>query len=192
MNTAPAKRVRWTVTDYFRMAEAGLFHDRRVELINGEVLEVPAQAHPHRLSVSKTSRVLNDVFPPATYWVVIQGTVILSRHSAPDPDFHVIGVPEGTREDQLPLPFLVIEISDTSYAKDSGAKLRLYARAGVPDYWIVNVPARQVEAYRRPENPTPARRSTWHYAETTRHAPGAVLHPLLRPRVAVPVAALLP
>src|SRR5205085_870434 len=120
MNAALAKRVRWTVKDYFRMAEVGLFQHRRVELLNGEVIEVPAQAHAHRLSVSKTSRLLQTAFPPASCWVVIQGTLALSRFSAPDPDFHVFDVPEGTDEAQLPLPFLVIEISDTTYRKDAG------------------------------------------------------------------------
>src|SRR5215210_5448052 len=114
MKTALAKRVRWTVTDYFRMAEAGLFDDRRVELINGEVIEVPAQAHAHRLSVSRTNRQLTTFFPPSAYWVVIQGTVVLSRYNAPDPDFHVFDVPEGTRQEDLPKPSLVIEISVSS------------------------------------------------------------------------------
>jgi Uma2 family endonuclease len=161
-------------------------------LLNGEIIEVPAQAHAHRLSVSRISRLLNDAFPPSGHWVVIQGTLVLSRLSAPDPDFHVFDVPEGTPDQQLGLPFLVIEVSDSTYAKDSGPKLRAYARAGILDYWIVNIPARHVEVYRKPENPTPARRSTWRYADVTHFAPGATLHPLLRPQVGIPVDAMLP
>jgi Uma2 family endonuclease len=124
--------------------------------------------------------------------VVIQGTLVLSRYSAPDPDFHVFDVPEGTSDDQLPLPFLVIEVSDTSHAKDAGPKLRAYARAGVPEYGIVNLPARRIEVHRRPENPTPTRRSAWHYADVTHHGPGTTLRPLLRPQLALPVDAMLP
>ena len=192
MNVAAAKRVRWTVTDYFRMAEAGLLDDRRVELLNGEIIEVPARATPHRAAVSKLSIRFADVFDRATDWVVIQGTLRLSRYSAPDPDFHVFNVPIGTPDDRLPLPFLVIEISDTTYAKDAGPKLRAYARAGIADYWIVNLPARRVEVYRRPENPIPTRRSSWRYADTTHHGPGAFVRPLVRPQVAIPVNAVLP
>jgi Uma2 family endonuclease len=192
MRAAVTRRVRWTVADYFRMAEAGLFDDRRVELIEGEVIEVPAQAHAHRLSISKISRLLNDAFAPSKYWVVIQGTLVLSKFSAPDPDFHVFDVPEGTSDDQLPLPFLVIEASDTTYRKDSGPKLRAYARAGIPDYWIVNLSTRRVEVYRRPENPIPGRRSAWRYADLTTHGPGAALHPLLRRQLTFPVDAMLP
>ena len=192
MKAASAKRVRWTVADYFRMAEAGLLDERRVELLNGEVIEVPAQAHAHRLSVSKLSRLLNAAFAPAEYWVVTQGTLVLSRHSAPDPDFHVFDVPEGTPDGSLPVPFLVIEISDTTYRKDAGPKLRAYARAGVPDYWIVNLPVRRLEAHRRPENPTPVRASGWRYADVRHYGLGAEVRPLLRPAVTFPVDGVLP
>jgi Uma2 family endonuclease len=192
MRTASAKRLRWTVRDYFRMAEAGLFEGRRVELINGEIFEVPAQAIPHRASVTKVSQLLLAVFPPPGHWVVIQGTLPLSRHDAPDPDFYVVDAPVGTPDDQLPIPFLVIEISDATYRKDAGPKLRAYARAGVPDYWIVNLAARRVEVSRRPENLTPGRRSGWRYAEITHHDAGESVAPLLRPQVSFEVAAMLP
>ena len=191
MKTALAKRVRWTATDYLRMAEAGLLDDRRVELLNGEIIELPSQAYPHRLSISRTNRALSAAFPVTNYWVVIQGTLVLSRYNAPDPDFYVLDVPEGTPEAQLPLPFLVVEISDTTYGKDSGPKLRAYASAGIADYWIVNLAARRVEVYRRPENPTPGRRSGWRYADVAHFRPGETIHPLLRPHVAIAVDALL-
>src|SRR3954452_2088697 len=151
MNAPVAKRFRWTVKDYFRMSEAGVLDDRRVELINGDIVAMPALGHLHRLCISGISRLLLQAFG-APFWVVIQGTYIVSRYSAPDPDFHVFDVPVGTPDPQLPVPFLVIEVSDTTYTKDSGAKLRLYARADVPDYWIVNIPADRVEVYRQPEN----------------------------------------
>jgi Uma2 family endonuclease len=174
------------------MAETGLLDGRRVELIEGEIIEVPAQAHAHRLLVSKISRLLNAAFDPKSHWVVIQGTLALSRHSAPDPDFHVFAVPEGTPDDQLPPPLLIIEVSDTTYAKDTGLKLRAYARAGVQDYWVINVAARRVEVYRAPENITPGRRSGWRYADVTHHGPGGTVSPLLRPQLSFPIDAMLP
>jgi Uma2 family endonuclease len=159
MKAPLAKRVRWTVKNYFHMAEAGLLSDRRVELINGEIIEVPAQGHLHRLTITRTSRLLLHEFGTSD-WVVVQGTLALPPLGAPDPDFHIFDVPEGTPDTQLPLPILVIEVSDTTYAQDSGPKLRMYARAGVPDYWIFNLHADRVEVYRQPENPT-GRRSGW-------------------------------
>jgi Uma2 family endonuclease len=190
MKVAVAKRIRWTVTDYFRMAEAGLFDDRRVELIDGEVIEVQAQANAHRTSITRITRLLLKAFTPAS-WVVVQGTLVLPRYGAPDPDFHVFDVPEGTPDDQLPLPLVIIEVSDTTYLKDSTLKLREYARAGIEDYWIVNLPERRVEVYRDPENPT-GRRQGWRYATATHHASGEQVRLLKRPKIAFDVAAMLP
>lgn len=191
MNVAEARRVRWTTADYFRMAEAGLFADRRVELIEGEVIQVPAQATPHRATITKFSRLLLDAFDPARYWVVIQGTLVLPRHSAPDPDFHVLEAPVGTPDDRLPRPLLVIEVSDSTYARDSGSKLRMYAKAGIDDYWIVNLNASRVEVCRRPVNVT-GKRSGWRYADVEMFGHGEEVRPLHRQDLPVQVDALLP
>jgi Uma2 family endonuclease len=185
-----AKPVRWTVREYFRMAEAGLLDDRRVELINGEIIHVAAQATPHRASVTKTSQALLAAFG-AGDWVVIQGTLPLGTFSAPDPDFYVLDVPIGTPDHLLPLPILVIEVSDTSYAKDRGPKLRLYARSGIRDYWIINLLGNRVEIYRQPHNPT-GKRSGWRYVDVSFHGPGQRISPLARPQIEFAVDALLP
>jgi Uma2 family endonuclease len=191
MKTAPAvKRVRWTVKDYFRMAEAGVLDDRRVELIDGELIEVPAQANPHRASITKISRLLNKAFGPS-YWVVIQGTLLLPPYGAPDPDFHVFDVPVGTPDSRLPRPLVVIEVSDTTYLKDSTLKLQMYARAGIEDYWIVNIPEERVEVYREPENPT-GLRTGWRYADVRVFERGESVSLLKRPKVAFKVDAILP
>jgi Uma2 family endonuclease len=190
MKAAVAKRFRLTVKHYFRMSELGFFGDRKVELLNGEIIEVPSQAHPHRLSVSRLSRLLNAAFDPSQFWVVIQGTLVLSRYSAPDPDYHVFDVPEGTPDDRLPRPFLVIEVSDTTYLKDSGPKLRLDASAGIPEYWIVNLLKQQVEVYRQPENPT-GKLADCLYRDVTVYRAGASISPLHRTNVAFPVDQML-
>ena len=190
MKTAAVKRMRWTVSQYFRMSELGLLDARRVELLDGEIIEVAAQGVPHRLAVSRITRLLVAAFDPAKYWVVIQGTAVLSNFSAPDPDFHVLDVPEHNPPDPLPVPFLVIEVSDTTYRKDAGPKLRAYAAAGVPEYWIVNLPGRQLETYRKPENST-GKRSGWGYADVTAYRAGARVSPLRRPDVSFEVDPML-
>lgn len=190
MKTAVAKQVRFTVADYFRMSEAGLFDNRRVELVNGRVIEVPAQANPHRTAITKVSHLLLRRFGPKD-WVVIQGTLLLPPYGAPDPDFHVFDVPPGTPDAKLPKPMLVIEVSDTTYLKDSTLKLRAYARAGLPDYWIVNLPERRVEVYRDPEQvPGPPQR--WRYKTITHHTSGQGVAVLQRPSVVLDVDAMLP
>jgi Uma2 family endonuclease len=190
MKTANAKRVRWTVNEYFRMPGAGLLHGRRVELLNGELREMSAQATPHRASITKTATQLLNALG-AGYWVVVQGTLVLSRRSAPDPDFHVFDAPIGTPDNQLPLPILVIEVSDTTYLRDSGPKLRAYARAGIPDYWIINIAGDRVEVYRQPENPT-GTNPGWRYASIDSRVRGAEVTPLLLPMHSFAVDGMLP
>lgn len=185
------KRLRWTVRDYFRLSEAGYFGDRRVELIDGEIIEMAAQATPHRVSITKVASLLLQAFPPPSQWVVVQGTLVLSKRSAPDPDFHVFDAPVGTSDDKLPLPFVVIEISDTTYRKDSGPKLRAYAARGVRDYWIVNIPQQRLEVYRGPEN-TIGKKSGWRYAHTEFLSRGKQVSPLARPDLSFAVDAFLP
>jgi Uma2 family endonuclease len=188
---ATAKNVRFTVDEYMKMADAGVFGSRRVELLEGRIVRMAAQAHPHRWSMSKTSRAFQSRFSPARFWVVNQGTLILSRYGAPDPDIHVFDVPEGTDEELLPKAFVVVEISDTSYRKDSGIKLRSYAAAGIRDYWIVNLQTKRVEVYRRPDNPT-KKKSGWRYAEVRYFKPGQKIPLLAYPKVAIPVSEIIP
>lgn len=188
---ATPKSIRFTLDEYFKMSAAGVFDDRRVELIEGRIVPMHAQAHPHRWAVSKASRAFIERFPPKTHWVVTQGTLPLGMYGAPDPDVHVFAVPEGTAEEQLPKPFIVVEISDTTYRKDSGAKLRQYASAGIRDYWIANLPQRVIEVYRKPENPTGKRRD-WKYAEKRLFKPGQKISLLEYPKISIQASEIVP
>jgi Uma2 family endonuclease len=188
---ATSKQIRFTVDEYMKMAAAGVFGSRKVELLQGRIVRMPAQAHPHRWSMSKTVRAFVMRFQPERFWVVGQGTLTLNRYNAPDPDIHVFDVPEGTDEELLPKAFVVIEISDTTYRKDSGIKLRSYAAAGIQDYWIVNLKQRRVEVYRKPENPT-GRKKDWRYAEVREFKPGQKIALLAYPKISIPVNEMVP
>jgi Uma2 family endonuclease len=172
------------------MADAGVFGDRRVELINGRIYRMAPQRDPHMIAISKITGLLLRVKLP-TDSVFIQGTLRLDQFNEPDPDFMWLDVPLGTPEAQRPLPIVVIEVSHTSYKKDSGAKLRMYAQHGIADYWIVNTRAGRVEVYRDPENPTgdPA---DCRYGSAQHLARGKQIAPLRRPHISLAVADLLP
>jgi Uma2 family endonuclease len=103
----------------------------------------------------------------------------------------VFDVPEGTPEQRIPLPMLVIEVSDTTYLKDSGPKLRMYARAGIQDYWILNLPEARLEVYRRPEK-LPSAAARWRYGQTNVLGRGGKVSPLTRPDLSFLVDDLLP
>jgi Uma2 family endonuclease len=190
--TATSEQVRFTVDEYFRMSEAGIFDDSRVELIDGRVYRMNAQANAHRWAVSKTMWALRSRFTAVDqFWVVVQGTVLLGQFGAPEPDLYVLNVPEGTPDDQLPVPFVIIEVSDSTYAHDAGLKLGTYAAAGVLDYWIINLQQRRVEVYRDPRPPT-VHGGDWTYDTRTFHGPGDSVSLLAYPDVAVAVNEMLP
>jgi Uma2 family endonuclease len=189
---ATSKRVRFTVAEYFRMSEAGVFGDKRVELLDGRIFQMHAQANPHRAAVTKATIEFARHFGDSKqFWLVVQGTYLIEPHDAPDPDLHIFDVPVGTSDVNLPKPFLLIEISNTTYKRDCGIKLRRYAAAGVEDYWIVNIPEKRVEVYRAPSNPTGSKRD-WRYGSVMQFAGQQSIALLKYPHISVSAAELLP
>jgi Uma2 family endonuclease len=190
MSRLAPSRIRFTVKEYLRMDRAGIFGDKKVELIDGRVRKMHAQANPHRWAISKISRLLING-TSSKDWVVIEGTFFIDEFNAPEPDFHLFDVPEGTPDAKLPLPILVIEVSNHTYKRDSGSKLRMYARAGIPDYWIVNLKEKRLEVYRNPHNPT-GNDADWTYASSTHLTADQRVSVLKRPSMEFGVDAMLP
>jgi Uma2 family endonuclease len=144
-------RWRFTVHDYHRMGEAGILHeDDRVELIEGELVEMTAIGTRHFSCVNRLTRLLvMNVGDEAI--VSVQNPVRLNEYNEPQPDVTVIR----TRDyrESLPMPedvLLLIEVSDTTIAYDRRVKLPLYARAGIGEVWIVNLPGETIERYTEP------------------------------------------
>jgi Uma2 family endonuclease len=172
---APPKQVR---PDPFRVSVAR-FHELlkggilapedRVELIEGEMLTKMSHNGPHAISVGVVDDTVSDALPPG--WHVRAQLPITLARSEPEPDAAVV---RGKRRDYnpdhpLPRHFgIVIEVSDSSLWYDRTVKGRLYAEAGIPEYWVVNIEERVVEVYTSP-NPaaTPAE-----YATRTDYAVG--------------------
>jgi Uma2 family endonuclease len=171
------------------MSDAGIFGSRRTELVGGRIKKMAPQKDRHVWSVSKINRSLVHA-TTLKDTLVVQGTLYLDEQNAPEPDFHLFDVPVGTPGDKLPSPILVIEVSDTTYRRDSGRKLRLYAGAGIPDYWIVNLLENRVEVYRKPANPS-KKESGWRYASVNHLPIGESVAMLKRPKVRFAVAAML-
>jgi Uma2 family endonuclease len=142
------------------------------------------------VGVTRGMKALLRVAGP-TDWVIAQGTLKLSRYSAPDPDVLWLPVREGTPVHEWPQPLLLIEVSDTTYRKDSGIKLRTYAFHGVPDYWIENLKADRIEVYRQPQNPT-GRLRDCHYASVEHFTRGQSITVAARAGVTLAVDELLP
>jgi Uma2 family endonuclease len=190
--TAKPRARLWTLDEYYRLADLGLFRNQHVEMIEGRIIQMPVQKNIHAISLGLSGDVLRVVFGPG-HWVRLQMPLHLSRRSAPEPDLAaVIGTPRDYLTTDHPrTALLVVEISDTTLSYDRNRKASLYARAGIADYWIVNLVDRQLEIRRNPI-PDPTARYRFRYADVTVLSPADQATPLAAPHARITVADLLP
>lgn len=173
-----------TREEYVRMVEAGVFEGRRVELIDGVVYEMPPQLSPHASTVMLAQEVLRDVFAPG-FSLRCQMPLDLGAESMPEPDLAVVpGTPRDYYAAHPTGAALVLEVTDTTQHHDRKRKARLYAAAGIQDYWIVNLARDVVEVCRDPVDDT--------YRTRLVLRRGEQIAPLARPDVPVAAADLLP
>jgi len=178
---------RWTREEYYHAAECGVFQpDERLELLDGEIIEKVTHNPPHATFVTRAARLIAAAFGPGFY-ACEEKPLVLNDASEPEADVVIVPGTEidyFTRHPTAADACLVIEISDTTLRFDRTRKRAAYARAGVAEYWIVNLPERQLEVYR---DPTGAR-----YRIRLVYRPGDEVTPLAAPDAMVPVADLLP
>jgi Uma2 family endonuclease len=156
IDTAPvqAPHHKLTVEDYHRMGEAGILgEDDRVELIEGELIAMSPIGCLHAGTASRVSDwLMRQLSGRAIPWM--QNPVRLSRHSEPQPDFALLRYRADYYTKSLPTAadvLLVVEIADSSVRADREVKAPLYARYGIPEYWLIDLPARNIEVYRDPD-----------------------------------------
>ncbi len=150
---------------------------------------MPAQKDTHVIAVSLTAKAVATAFGEG-FWVRTQAPLNLGKHDEPEPDVAVVA---GSERDYLgsdnrATALLVIEVSDTTLAFDRGRKARRYARAGITDYWIVNLPDRRLEVYRDPKR----QGATYGFGTLAVFGEGEAVTPVAAPAHSVRVADLLP
>ena len=172
----------FTVAEYEAMGRAGIFGpDERTELIEGRISTMDPIGTAHMWAVSE---LLRAFVPLLDFRVTSQSPLQLHDRSAPEPDVAVL-LPTTPRT-RKPTPadtLLVIEVADSSLAYDRETKGLLYARAGIPEYWIVDLAHDRVDVCREPAG----RR----YRAVTHHGRGATISPLHVPELAIPVTNIL-
>lgn len=148
-------RRRFTVDDYHRMAKAGILHDDdRVELLDGEIVEMAPIGSRHAFAVNNLTAEFGEQAAGRVV-ISVQNPVRLSLHSEPQPDLLLLRPPRGRYAESLPGPddvLLVVEVSDTTASYDRRVKLPRYAAAGIPEAWLVNLPRRSIEVHREPRD----------------------------------------
>jgi Uma2 family endonuclease len=148
--SAEIARYSFTAEEFQRMGEAGIFRqDARLELIEGEIIEMSPIGSPHAACVKFLTRLLYSLFGDK-FTVGVQDPVRLNDFSEPQPDVSLLRWRDDDYRERHPTPadvLLVIEVADTTVLKDRTLKIPLYARSGVPETWLVNIPDERVEIY---------------------------------------------
>ncbi len=191
MQAADPRARFWTRDEFHRMADLGFFAGQRAELLEGEIMVFSPQKPAHFVAVDQVADLLRQHFAKG-FHVRMQGPLDLGPHSEPEPDVAVVKGSRASYRTRHPKSaVLIVEVSDTTLLNDRNRKASLYARAGVADYWIVNLVNRQLEVYRDPQ-PDSTRPYGHGYGATTILGPGRSVSPLAAPKVSLAVADLLP
>ena len=160
-------RRRFTVDEYHRMGQAGILReDDRVELIDGEIVEMTPIGSPHAACVTRLAHAFFAMVGRHAA-VRVQNPIALGATSEPQPDLALVRPRADFYAGGHPGPgdvWLVVEVADTSLTFDRTVKVPLYARAGIPEVWVVDLAGQRVEVYRRPAGGL--------YADVQRHERG--------------------
>lgn len=138
-------RLRWTVEDYHRAIDAGLFGERRVELVDGELYEMPPMGEPHIGAAEFLERAFAPLHEAGR--LKIDKPIILPHDGEPEPDLAVVraGAPLKPLADDVQL---VIEVTHSTRRFDRGPKLEAYLRDGIRELWIVDLEKRELLVFR--------------------------------------------
>ncbi|HYR74142.1 MAG TPA: Uma2 family endonuclease [Candidatus Acidoferrum sp.] len=189
-DTVPTKR--WTRLEYDRLIEKGVFGtEDRIELLGGALVVREPQGSPHAMGIRMAEEALRRVF--AAGWDVRgQLPVALDDDSEPEPDISVVpGSFRDYRHGHPPRAVLIVEVAESSLSLDRALKGSLYARARVPEYWIVNLVDRALEVHRDPVADAAARYG-WRYTTVATLRVGETVTPLSAPDSPISVGELIP
>ncbi len=152
-----------TVEQYHTMITTGILTDGDpVELLEGWLAMKISKAPSHSFTTQVLREILADRLPFG--WFINCHEPITTGDSEPEPDLSIVRGDRRMYSDRHPYPEdveLVIEVADSSLERDRNIKKRIYARAGIPVYWIVNLPERQIEVYSQPDHNSEGERSNY-------------------------------
>ncbi|MBE9059971.1 Uma2 family endonuclease [cf. Phormidesmis sp. LEGE 11477] len=175
---------KWTLAEYHRMIAAGVLDDRQVELIKGEIVEMPPEGEPHAYFVSESGEYLVRLLGERAK-VRYGNPITLPNQSEPEPDIAIVQRLGKEYLQHHPYPeniFWLIEYSDTSLSKDLNLKSQAYAEVDIAEYWVVDLKARSLLVFRKPISGRYSSRSSYTTGQIT---------PLAFPDVSISVDAII-
>ena len=179
-------RHKWSADQFEKLGQAGVLgEDARVELINGEMIEMAPIGSRHASAVNTLSMLLARAVGESAI-VSTQNPLRLSEDSEPQPDLMLLAPKPDRYRAALPRPqdvLLLIEVADTTVAYDRGTKLPLYARQGVPEVWLIDLDGKRLEVYREP--------GAAGYGRSLDLGAGDSISPAALPAVALPLRDIL-
>jgi Uma2 family endonuclease len=192
MADSEPKTRRFSRIEYEKLIDLGVFQPGEpIELIGGELMVAEPQGAAHYTAICKTAKALEAAFGPG--WNVrTQGPIGLDDESEPEPDVAVVpGSLDDYRRAHPSRPVLTVEVSESSLRIDRQHKGSVYARAGLTDYWVLNLVDRVLEVYREPVADSAAPFG-WRYGRSEVLGADARVTPLAAPAAIIPVTRLLP
>lgn len=159
-----------SVEEYHRMAEVGILApEEKVELIEGEIITMRPIGKEHAAMVRRINQVLHAHLDSKQFIIDQQNPVIIHGHSEPEPDLMVVPFRDDfyagtgiTQDDVL----LIIEVSDSTLRKDMSMKLPLYAKADIPEVWIIDLGAKTLHQFTKPGQEKYLKQMSWERSQT--------------------------
>ncbi|MEL6262735.1 MAG: Uma2 family endonuclease [Cyanobacteria bacterium J06626_6] len=148
-----AVAAKWTLEEYHRMIESGILDNKRVELIRGEIVEMPPEGEAHASRSVSAGEYLTLLLIEKAQLRPAK-PITLPNQSEPDPDIAVVRRIDTEYEDHHPYPeniFWLIEYSESSLVKDLNLKSQVYAEVDIPEYWVFNLKQKELIVFRGPE-----------------------------------------
>jgi len=145
---------RFTIEEYHKVLETGIFEGQRTELLDGEITIMSPIGNPHRSIVTRVMRRLNAAFGEL-YSYVVQGSIQVSEYNEPEPDVVVAKFRDDDYAGMSLEPkdiHLIIEVAKSSLSTDRNKKRLTYATFNVPEYWIANLKDFQIEVFKQPKD----------------------------------------
>ncbi|MCW5316565.1 Uma2 family endonuclease [Nostoc sp. KVJ3] len=175
---------KWTIDEYHRMIAAGILDNRRMELLKGEIVEMPSEGEPHAYFSSEAGEYLIGLLGNCAT-VRPSKPITLPNNSEPEPDIAVVQRLGREYLEHHPYPeniFWLIEYSDSSLDKDLQIKTKVYAEVEIPEYWVVNLKKRQIVVFQDPQDGEYASKTT---------LTGGTIYPQAFPDLAISLSSII-